>query len=200
MGKRKETKIPAMTKAEAREIEQIKTMVDIHLQGLRESVASLKELSLKKTTSKDLKEFNKWLYDSKLFLLESTDGEANSIIDELEFTFEDIFSDFEERQNYQRVYCGHLRRTGYDYIDKGELSIIGVAECQNCGAWLWSTYETCPDCQTVNSKKIIPFPMDRVVELEDDFADLKPFEKDGLTIDPMLLSFEEVAKILSKKD
>ena len=57
----KETKIPALTEAELKKIEEIETSVVAAIKDLRAAVINLDGLLHKNTTSKDLKEFYKWV-------------------------------------------------------------------------------------------------------------------------------------------
>lgn len=184
----KETKIPALTEAELKKIEEIETSVVAAIKDLRAAVINLDGLLHKNTTSKDLKEFYKWVRICDLEMEGLIAEEGHSLIDDVEYAFEGIFADMKEREKFQKVYREGFVDLGYDYVDKEDLEADGFFKCPGCGTWLFGEDEFCPTCGREGN--VIPFP-------NSPFAPFK--SESGLTIDPMLLSFEEIADIFERK-
>lgn len=184
----KETKIPALTGAELKKIEEIETSVVAAIKDLRAAVINLDGLLHKNTTSKDLKEFYKWARFCDLEMEGLIAEEGHSLIDDVEYAFEGIFADMKEREKFQKVYREGFVDLGYDYVDKEDLEADGFFKCPGCGTWLFGEDEFCPTCGREGN--VIPFP-------NSPFAPFK--SESGLTIDPMLLSFEEIADIFERK-
>lgn len=178
----KETKIPALTEVEAKQVEKIRSSISECINGLAKAISDIESLVKKNTTSKDLKEFNKWLLDCH-------NGFNSSSLESLEFDLNGILTDIESRSYYQKVYRDDLGDLGYDYVDKEDLEIAGFFKCPSCGAWLFDSGMDCPECGRKS----------KIIYLDNERFFSEPFKiETGLRIEPSLLNFEEIAAILRK--
>ncbi len=174
----KETNIPCLSKEEEAEISRIKKEVVLHLDGLRKVTKDLCALTQKPSGNQELNDFYTWLYRCKLDWLDTKKPKA-SLIDEVQLTFEDIFNDFQERTEFQKVYQEPHNGLDFDYAYKKDLLSDGFSKCPTCGVWLFSDDTFCPFCD-------VPY-------------DLSPYKsKTGITIDPLLMDFKDVERIFCK--
>jgi len=178
----KETKIPVLTEAEAKQIQEIRKSLNNCIDGLSRAVADIEKMIKKNTTSRDLKEFNKWL-------LGCHNGFCCSNLETLEFNLNGILTDIEDRSYYQKVYRNDLGDLGYDYVHKEDLETEGFFKCPSCGAWLFDSGMDCPECGRRS----------KIINLHNERFFYEPFKiETGLRIEPDLLNFEEIAAILRK--
>ncbi len=174
----RETKIPCLSKEEEEEISRIKKEVVLHLDGLRKATKDLCALTQKPSGNQELNDFYTWLYRCKLKGLDTKKSKV-SLIDEVQLTFDDIFSDFQERTEFQKVYQEPQNGLDYDYAYKKDLVSDGFSKCPTCGVWLFSDDNFCPFCD-------VPY-------------DLSPYKsKSGITIDPLLMDFKDIERIFAK--
>lgn len=189
MSKSIETKIPALTKADEKKLSDIKGQIDIHIEGLKEAVEALCKLTRRSPKSADLKEFYKWVYHRKLFYLDSHLDAGHSDVEELEDFLNEIFKDFEVRQDYQKVYHDALNGLNYDYVPKKDLEPAGFERCPHCNAWTYSWVDKCPACSYEKP--------DTNAEVDN----LSPYTTEsGLIIDPLLMSKEDRDRLALNND